>query len=259
MKVPCLSIQQPWPEMILTGEKPVENRSRSWKKFQNWQSEGKVLLAIHSGQKTKQLEWSRLTDDEKQKYQSDQFGSILGVVDLVRICRRKDLQPNLKDHKHKYVNRSRTNWCWVLENPRRLVQPIHWKGTTSLPFYVDIPASALLTSYQNVQRKTLASFISAIDSCCLTVTQGNLNNGSLCVTGAIALFPKDVFGESSQCARRTVSIICGDEEVNTDIVRPKNIFRRRTWRRFFEANGVEDGNSIMLEKLNPYSYRVSKG
>jgi hypothetical protein len=141
MRIPCLSIQQPWAAMILTGEKPVENRGWTWMKDRDWQREGRVLLGIHSS--TKRQIWSQLTDREKDKYVpgwrvkgSQQFGSVLGVADLLCICRPNDLPRKLRNHDS--VNTDPGNWCWVLANPRRLASPIPATGQARL-FYVEIP------------------------------------------------------------------------------------------------------------------------
>lgn len=50
----------------------------------------------------------------------------------------------------------------------------------------------------------------------------------------------------------------GNEVFETDIVRPKNIFRCRKWRRFYDANRIQVGDQLLLEQLNPYLYRVSR-
>ena len=47
--------------------------------------------------------------------------------------------------------------------------------------------------------------------------------------------------------------------VETDIDRTKKIFRKRGWiRRFFEQNGIQAGDRVLIERLDPYHYRVSK-
>ena len=101
----------------------------------------------------------------------------------------------------------------------------------------------------------------ALASRLLTVTQANLDNNHLYVTEARDLFPEDVFGGSdkTQAAPRTVRIQFGEEVVDTDIDRTKNIFRRRGWvARFFDTNRVQPGDRVQLEQLEPYLYRVSK-
>jgi hypothetical protein len=85
----------------------------------------------------------------------------------------------------------------------------------------------------------------------LTVTQGNLDNSHLYLTEALDLFPPDVLGgpDKTQAAPRTVRVLWGTEAVDTDIVRDKNIFRRRRWvRRFFDANRIGAGDRVVLEQ-----------
>ncbi len=93
----------------------------------------------------------------------------------------------------------------------------------------------------------------------LTVTQGNINNNHLYLTTVLDMFPKDVFGgeDRSQAAARMVRIECGSETVETDIVDAKNIFRKRGWvRRFFGSKRIHAGDQVVLEQIQPYSYRV---
>jgi hypothetical protein len=48
MRLKCLSIQQPWADLIMSGRKQVENRSWAWLKDRDWRREGSVLLGIHA-------------------------------------------------------------------------------------------------------------------------------------------------------------------------------------------------------------------
>jgi hypothetical protein len=101
----------------------------------------------------------------------------------------------------------------------------------------------------------------AIVSRVLTVTQGNLDNNHLYLTDVLHLFPEDVFGgpDASQTAPRPLRVQWGNEVVETDIDRTKNIFRKRGWvARFFDENRVQAGDQILLEQIEPYLYRVSK-
>jgi hypothetical protein len=95
----------------------------------------------------------------------------------------------------------------------------------------------------------------------LTVTQGNLNNNHLYLTKALDLFPSDVIGgcNAGRAASRCVRVHWGGGVVETDIDRSKNIFRKRAWLgKFFRANGVRAGDQVLLERLEPYVYRLSK-
>ncbi len=94
----------------------------------------------------------------------------------------------------------------------------------------------------------------------LTVTQGNLDNDHLYLTEAMDLFPPDVLGGPDESlAARTVRVEWSDQSVETDVVRDKNIFRRRGWvGRFFAANRITAGDRVLLEQMEPYVFRVSK-
>jgi hypothetical protein len=139
MLLKCLSIQQPWAGLILGGEKLVENRTWIWMPQRDWKREGSVLLGIHasSGVTT----WRQLTDSQREDYApgwakgDGPVGGVLGVVDLVQICRPKDLPRRLR--KHKYAIHKPGNWCWVIENPRRFPRPIPAKGNVFIN--VEVP------------------------------------------------------------------------------------------------------------------------
>ena len=113
MQLKCLSIQQPWADLILNGEKFVENRTWIWMQNRNWKLTGSVPLGIHvsSGVTT----WRKLDNDEREHYApgwtkgDSEVGGVQGVVDLVQICRPKDLPPRLR--RHKFVINEPDNWC----------------------------------------------------------------------------------------------------------------------------------------------------
>jgi hypothetical protein len=63
---------------------------------------------------------------------------VLGVVELVQICRYSQLPPGLKGHR--FANTDPANWCWVLANPRRLLRPVEAKGQARL-FDAEVPDS----------------------------------------------------------------------------------------------------------------------
>jgi hypothetical protein len=47
------------------------------------------------------------------------------------------------------------------------------------------------------------------------------------------------------------------EAVETDIAGDKEIFRHRgQWRRFFAHHGLQPGDSVAIERLSAYEYRV---
>ena len=141
----CLSIQQPWADLILHGKKLVENRSRTWPKAaQQVQAGGKVMLGIHASSSL--TVWEGLAVEKRQHYApgwspgDSPDGAVLGVVNILQICRPKDLPAELEDHK--YANHEPNNWCWVFGNPRKLLAPVEASGNSWL-FHVDVPCNLL--------------------------------------------------------------------------------------------------------------------
>jgi hypothetical protein len=101
----------------------------------------------------------------------------------------------------------------------------------------------------------------AVVSRYLKVTQGNIDNHHIYLTDTLNIFPDDVFGGSdeSQAASQMIRVQWGAEIVETDIDRTKNIFRKRGWvARFFDEGRIQAGDTILLEQLEPYLYRISK-
>jgi hypothetical protein len=95
----------------------------------------------------------------------------------------------------------------------------------------------------------------------LTVTDGNLCNNHLYLSGVMDMFPADVIGgpNKKQPAPRTVRVEWGGEIVETDIVGDKKLFRKRGWvGKFFKTYRVGAGDLVRLEQLSPYVYRVSR-
>lgn len=144
MPLRCLSIQQPWADLILACKKKVENRSGPWNDAAPLlDAGGRVLLAIHA---SKSLTiWPKLKPQQQEALapgwcRGDSLvGLVIGVVDVVRICGYEELG-GLKNHK--YVFKEEYEWFWVLENPRRLIAPFEWTGNVSL-LHVPVPCRLL--------------------------------------------------------------------------------------------------------------------
>jgi hypothetical protein len=63
----------------------------------------------------------------------------------------------------------------------------------------------------------------------------------------------------AHAAPQSIQILWGSEAVETDIDRSKHIFRKRGWvGRFFDANRIQAGERIVLERLGPYLYRLAR-
>jgi hypothetical protein len=100
----ALSIRQPWADLILSGEKDVENRT--------WYTHHRGLLVVHA---------------------SRGGGGLLGTVEVVDVVRGYDsrwAEPG-------------DVWHWVLTNPRRFHTAIAYSGQLSL-FNIDPVTAAKL-------------------------------------------------------------------------------------------------------------------
>jgi hypothetical protein len=139
MKLKCLSVQQPWADLILSGKKKVENRS--------WRVRYRGLLGIHAS--SSRASWEAVGQGCLDQWlptwrqQPPLFGALLGVVQLASICRHVDLPADLREHE--FADRSPANWCWLLRQPLRLPRPLTVRGNSML-FHVDIP-DGLLAGY----------------------------------------------------------------------------------------------------------------
>ena len=124
----CLSIRQPWAELIVRGVKDVENRG--------WPTEHRGALLIHAGRTWDRSDFDMgylapdaLGDDGGLAPEDCVFGAILGVVELVD-CTLEQASPwHLGD------------CCgWYLANPRRFETPVPYKGQLRL---FDVPEHLL--------------------------------------------------------------------------------------------------------------------
>jgi hypothetical protein len=154
MKIPCLSVLQPLADDIINGLKIVENRGWTWLKDRDWATEGPILIGFQSS--TNKGMWNSFSeDDQKVVCESSQtgepeFGRVIGVVQVVNICRPKDLPAKLKNDPYVYKNRS--NWCWVLKNPEWLTKSVKATGQARL-FYANIPDRLISTKSLALAKK----------------------------------------------------------------------------------------------------------
>lgn len=235
----AISIQQPWAWAILHAGKDIENR--------NWSTAFRGDIAVHAT-RTQQA-WKLPQGVTPPSEQDLTVKAVIGIVEIVDV-----------------VTRSSSRWFtgpygFVLRNPRVLSRPVPCPGNLriwTVPPRVDKAIAGALASASNQHKP--AKPARPLPRRYLTVTQGNLDNHHLYLTKVMALFPPDVLGGPGKAtAGRTVRIEWNGGEVDTDIVRAKNIFRRRAWvGRFFAANDIAVGDKVLLEQIEPYRYRLSK-
>jgi hypothetical protein len=93
----------------------------------------------------------------------------------------------------------------------------------------------------------------------IELTQGNINSNHFYLRDVRSLFPADAFGGANAAHKAHELTIDwgGSEPAVTDIDTKKMIFRRRGWvREFFIAHRLAAGDSIGIEKVSDYSYRL---
>ena len=103
----ALSVQQPWVDLILSGEKNIEYRSRRMREM------GPLLLHASKTVKQENFEAVGLVD----KMDRLPYGALVGVVDVV------DVVP---------VEGQEGLFEWRLAHPRRFAMPIPYSGAASI-------------------------------------------------------------------------------------------------------------------------------
>jgi hypothetical protein len=94
-----------------------------------------------------------------------------------------------------------------------------------------------------------------------TLTEGNIKHGHIYLRPFFDRFPADAVGGSSKASPAaqslTVETSMGDR-FETDLDGSKKFFRARgPIRGFFEATKARPGDEVHVERLAPYSYRIS--
>ena len=113
----CLSVCQPFANLILEGKKTIELRK--------WNTEFRGEFLVHAPQKI-------LTDDCKRlKIKTNLItGAIIGKVELVSVKKyENELEINLDSKKHLASNYATENkYGFILEKPKQLKVPIPYNG-----------------------------------------------------------------------------------------------------------------------------------
>jgi hypothetical protein len=101
----------------------------------------------------------------------------------------------------------------------------------------------------------------------ISVTEGNLRNRHLYITGHHDFFPEEYYGQSNAkkgTGRMLTLLVEGlPNTVQTDIARgngnghPRNFFRKRDWvDGFFKTHRLQEGDVVAIERLDSFTYRV---
>lgn len=98
-KTKCLTVKQPWADLIMSGEKRIENRS--------WGKGVRGTIGIHRG---------------------GNEGAVLGTVEVVDVLPMSDAMKRFPED-GAYIQGP---LCWILRNPRHLSVPLRCRGALSL-------------------------------------------------------------------------------------------------------------------------------
>jgi hypothetical protein len=101
----------------------------------------------------------------------------------------------------------------------------------------------------------------------ISVTEGNLRNHHLYITGHHDFFPEECYGPSDarKGIRRKLTLLVEGlpSAVETDIARangsghPRNFFRKRNWvGEFFKIHRLSEGDVVAIERLDSFTYRI---
>lgn len=118
----ALTICQPYAEMIVRGEKRVENRT--------WPTKYRGLLYIHAG---KNRGW---WDDaiDPVRYPAAEWGALVAIANLVECTSLGTIQTGLLDNEYPWIH-GHTHvlgpWCWILDSVRR-IKPLPWRGAQGI-------------------------------------------------------------------------------------------------------------------------------
>jgi hypothetical protein len=121
----ALTICQPYAQLIISGEKRVENRT--------WPTGYRGPLYIHAG---KSRDW--LDDIDLRRFPNMPFGAVVGIAELVNCVHIDRIEkgdfdqayPWLLEHEH-----TEGPWCWILDKVCA-IGPWPWRGAQGL-FEID--------------------------------------------------------------------------------------------------------------------------
>lgn len=116
----CLSIRQPWADLIIEGKKTIEVRC--------WQTPYRGKLFIHAA-KTKEKNYPK-----KFLNQNRVTGAVIGAVELIDIKKAsaKSWGKNKKLHLSSGPMPAGKTFFWFLEKPKKIKKPITVKGRLGL-------------------------------------------------------------------------------------------------------------------------------
>ena len=123
----CLSICQPFAELIIQNKKTIELRT--------WNTKIRGEFLVHAPIKIRKEDCKRMKINEKLT-----TGAIIGKVELYDVKKYeslKEMKSDKKKHFASIINKEKT-FGFILKNAKPLRVPIPWKGQLGF-FDVDLP------------------------------------------------------------------------------------------------------------------------
>lgn len=123
----CLSISQPFAELIVTGKKTIELRS--------WNTKFRGEFFVHAPQKIRTTDCKRLNITKKLS-----TGALVGKAEIYDVKVYNSTTEVRKDSKYHLASREFHNrrYGFIIKNPRKFSKPLPTKGRLGF-FEVDIP------------------------------------------------------------------------------------------------------------------------
>lgn len=118
----CLTVAQPFAQLIIAGEKIIENRT--------WATRYRGPLLIHAGRSRRYLTGPNEAIARMALYGICEIhelalGAIIGQVDVVDCLRVEELPVKLRVSQRRFIEGP---WCWVLESPVVFDDPVAYRG-----------------------------------------------------------------------------------------------------------------------------------
>jgi len=128
----ALTILQPWADLIMSGEKRVENRT--------WPTKYRGRLYIHAGKSrealvTKDVDGQAVCIRTGKRVEDLRFGFVVGVAVLLDCIPIEELRGNSTPAKYPELQShpyAEGPWCWVLAERPTPIGPWPYKGAQGL-------------------------------------------------------------------------------------------------------------------------------
>ena len=127
----CLSVSQPFAQLIITGKKTIELRK--------WNTNFRGEFLIHAPLKIRNADCKRLKIDEKLV-----TGAIIGKADLYDVKKYNSIKEIKADQKFHFASKNfnEKTYGFLLKNPKQFRIPIPWKGQLGF-FDVELPKNKI--------------------------------------------------------------------------------------------------------------------